>query len=102
MKKYKRKKTKVVNIGQVKIGGNNPIAIQSMTNTDTREIKDTIKQIKKLEREGCEIIRVAVPDDKAVKNIKEIKDNINTMIFYCVRSIINDIYSLIILYNLIL
>ncbi len=77
MKKYKRKKTKVVNIEQVKIGGNNPITIQSMTNTDTRKIKDTIKQIKKLEREGCEIVRVAVPDDKAVKNIKEIKDNIN-------------------------
>lgn len=77
MKKYKRKKTKVVNIGQVKIGGNNPITIQSMTNTDTRKAKETIKQIKKLEKEGCEIIRVAVPDDKAVKNIKEIKDNIN-------------------------
>jgi len=77
LKKYKRKKTKVVKIGPVKIGGNNPIAIQSMTNTDTRSKRKTIKQIKKLEMEGCEIIRVAVPDSDAAKNIKKIKKNIN-------------------------
>ncbi len=77
MKKYKRKKTKVVKIGSVEIGGNNPIAIQSMTNTDTRSKRKTIKQIKELEREGCEIIRVAVPDKDAAKNIKKIKKNIN-------------------------
>jgi (E)-4-hydroxy-3-methylbut-2-enyl-diphosphate synthase len=77
LKKYKRKKTKVVKIGSVKIGSNNDIAIQSMTNTDTNNIKDTVTQIKKLEKEGCEIIRVAVPDKQAAKNIKEIKKNIN-------------------------
>ncbi len=77
MKKYKRKKTKVVKIGRVKIGGNNPIAIQSMTNTDTRSKRKTIKQIEKLEREGCEIIRVAVPDLAAAKCIKKIKKSIN-------------------------
>jgi len=77
LKKYKRKKTKVVKIGSVEIGGNNPIAIQSMTNTDTRSKRKTIKQIKELEREGCEIIRVAVPDKDAAKNIKKIKKNIN-------------------------
>lgn len=77
MKKYKRKKTKVVKIGRVKIGGNNPIAIQSMTNTDTRRKRKTVKQIEKLEREGCEIIRVAVPDEKAAKNIGKIKKNMN-------------------------
>ena len=77
MKKYKRRKTKVVKIGSVKIGGNNSIAIQSMTNTDTRSKRKTINQIKQLEREGCEIIRVAVPDIEAAKNIKKIKEKIN-------------------------
>jgi (E)-4-hydroxy-3-methylbut-2-enyl-diphosphate synthase len=77
LKKYKRKKTKVVKIGSVKIGGNNPIAIQSMTNTDTRSKRKTIKQIQKLEREGCEIIRIAVPDIDAAKCIKKIKKKIN-------------------------
>ncbi len=77
MKKYKRKKTKVVKIGSVKIGGNNPIAIQSMTNTDTRSKRKTIKQIQKLEREGCEIIRVAIPDIDAARCIKKIKKKIN-------------------------
>jgi len=77
LKKYKRKKTKVVKIGSVKIGGNNPIAIQSMTNTDTRSKRKTIKQIQKLEREGCEIIRVAVPDIDAARCIKKIKKKIN-------------------------
>jgi len=77
LKKYKRKKTKVVKIGSVKIGGDNPIAIQSMTNTDTRSKRKTINQIKQLEREGCEIIRVAVPDIDAARNIKKIKKKIN-------------------------
>lgn len=77
MKKYKRKKTKVVKIGSVKIGGNNPIAIQSMTNTDTRSKRKTINQIKKLEFEGCEIIRVAVPDKKAAMSIGKIKKKIS-------------------------
>lgn len=77
MKKYKRKKTKVVKIGSVEIGGNNPIAIQSMTNTDTRSKRKTVKQIKKLEEEGCEIIRVAVPDEQAAKSIGKIKKKIN-------------------------
>lgn len=77
MKKYKRKQTKVVKIGSVAIGGNNPIAIQSMTNTDTRSKRKTINQIKKLEMEGCEIIRVAVPDKQAAMNIGKIKKKIN-------------------------
>ena len=77
MKKYKRKKTKVVQIGSVKIGGNNPITIQSMTNTDTRSKRKTVKQINNLTLEGCEIIRVAVPDIKAAKSIKKIKKKIN-------------------------
>ena len=77
MKKYKRKKTKVVQVGSVKIGGNNPITIQSMTNTDTRSKRKTIRQINELELEGCEIIRVAVPDVNAAKSIQKIKKKIN-------------------------
>lgn len=64
-------------IGGVKIGGNNPIPIQSMTNTDTRDYKKTTEQILKLEEAGCEIIRCAVPDLDAAYALKKIKENIN-------------------------
>lgn len=69
--------TKEVKIGNIKIGDNNPIAIQSMCNTDTRNPKETIAQIKELEKAGCEIIRVAVPDIAAADAISEIKKEIN-------------------------
>lgn len=72
-----RKKTKVINIGSVSIGGDNPIAIQSMTNTHTQDIKATIAQIKALEETGCDIIRSAVPDMEAAAAISEIKKHIN-------------------------
>lgn len=75
--KYSRKKTREVNIGGVKIGGDNPIAIQSMCNTDTRNVEETVKQIKELENAGCEIIRVAVPDMQAAEAIKDIKRQID-------------------------
>lgn len=75
--KYKRKVTREVNIGGVKIGGSNPIAIQSMCNTDTRDVKETVAQIKRLENSGCEIIRVAVPDMQAAEAIKDIKSQID-------------------------
>jgi (E)-4-hydroxy-3-methylbut-2-enyl-diphosphate synthase len=71
----KRKKTRVVKIGDLNIGGNNPIAIQSMTNTDTRDVQATINQINQLEEAGCEIVRVAVPDMEAAEAIKEIARN---------------------------
>ena len=71
------KQTKVVQIGKLKIGGGNPILIQSMCNTDTRDDSATVKQILKLEKAGCEIIRVAVPDIIAAKAIKNIKKNIH-------------------------
>ncbi|MFA7074412.1 MAG: flavodoxin-dependent (E)-4-hydroxy-3-methylbut-2-enyl-diphosphate synthase [Endomicrobiaceae bacterium] len=74
---FKRLDTKVINIGGVKIGGGNPIAVQSMTNTDTRDWKATVKQIKELENAGCEIIRVSVPDMESARNIKNIKKNIS-------------------------
>ncbi|MCX7903657.1 MAG: flavodoxin-dependent (E)-4-hydroxy-3-methylbut-2-enyl-diphosphate synthase [Caloramator sp.] len=73
----KRKKTKKVKIGNIFIGGDSPITIQSMTNTKTANVKDTIEQIKLLERAGCEIIRVAVPDEESAQAIRKIKKEIN-------------------------
>ena len=74
---YQRKKTRVVTCGNVKIGGDNPISVQSMANTDTRDAKATIAQIKRLEEAGCELVRVAVPDMEAAEKIAEIKAGIN-------------------------
>jgi (E)-4-hydroxy-3-methylbut-2-enyl-diphosphate synthase len=71
-----RKKTKTIKIGNIKIGGDNPIAVQSMCNTKTHNVSDTVKQIKELEKAGCEIVRVAVPDMKAAKAISAIKSQI--------------------------
>jgi (E)-4-hydroxy-3-methylbut-2-enyl-diphosphate synthase len=73
----KRKKTKIINLGGVSIGGDSPIVVQSMTNTNTRDVKSTITQIKKLEKSGCEIIRIAVPDKEAVSVIPVLKKKIN-------------------------
>lgn len=70
-------KTREISIGKVKIGGDNPVAIQSMCNTDTRDVASTVDQIKKLEDAGCEIVRVAVIDMEAAQAIKEIKKNIS-------------------------
>lgn len=72
-----RKLKNVVNIGGVLIGGNNPVAIQSMTNTDTRDVNATVAQIKALEDAGCEIIRCAVPDMTAAEAMGEIRKQIN-------------------------
>lgn len=69
--------TKEIKIGNIKIGGDNPISIQSMTNTLTKEADKTIGQIHKLEEEGCEIIRVSVPDVESVNALKQIKENIS-------------------------
>ncbi|ABR30137.1 4-hydroxy-3-methylbut-2-en-1-yl diphosphate synthase [Thermosipho melanesiensis] len=67
--------TKEINIGNVKIGGNNPIAIQSMTNTRTENIIETIDQIKKLYKAGCNLVRVSVPTYEAAKALKTITKN---------------------------
>lgn len=72
-----RRKTRIVNIGGVKIGGENPIAIQSMCNTDTRDVSETVRQILALEDAGCEIIRVAVPDMEAAQAVGKIKAKIH-------------------------
>lgn len=72
-----RKSTRVVDVGGVKIGGGNPVSIQSMCNTDTRDVKATVKQILQLEEAGCEIIRVAVPDMEAAEAVGKIKKEIH-------------------------
>jgi (E)-4-hydroxy-3-methylbut-2-enyl-diphosphate synthase len=71
-----RKITKAVKVGKLYVGGENPIVLQSMTNTDTRDFKSTINQIKALEEAGCQLIRCAVPDMQAAEAIKEIKKGI--------------------------
>lgn len=72
-----REQTKVVQIGGCKIGGGNPIAIQSMTNTKTEDIDATVKQILALEQAGCDIIRCAVPTIEAAKALAKIKQQIH-------------------------
>jgi (E)-4-hydroxy-3-methylbut-2-enyl-diphosphate synthase len=75
--KIERKKTRTIHIGNVPVGGPAPIAVQSMTNTYTQDVAATVKQIQGLEKAGCEIIRVAVPDQEAALAIKKIKARIS-------------------------
>ena len=70
-------KSRVIKVGSALIGGGNPVLIQSMTNTDTRDVEATVNQILELERPGCEIIRCAVPDENAAYALKHIKDKIH-------------------------
>lgn len=72
-----RRRTKEVRIGDVIIGGDHPIAIQSMTNTKTQDVEATVAQILQLERAGCQIIRCTVPDMEAAKALAEIKKQIH-------------------------
>ena len=75
--KITRRKTKIIKIGGVHIGGTNPIAIQSMAKTKTAHIERTVRQIKELEGLGCEIVRLAVKDSPDAKAIREIKNEVN-------------------------
>lgn len=70
-------KTTVVHIGDKKIGGDNPILVQSMTKTDTRDVSSTVNQILQLEEVGCELVRVAVPDMEAAEALSKIKKQIH-------------------------
>ncbi len=76
-RKINRKKTKVINVGDVKVGGDNPISVQSMTNTLTTDISATIKQIQAIHDEGADIVRVSCPDSDSSKALKEITKNVN-------------------------
>ena len=71
-----RRKTRTIQLGNLQIGGNSPISVQSMTNTDTRDTRATIEQIKRLEKAGCEIIRCAVLDQEAAEALRTIRDAI--------------------------
>ncbi len=72
----KRKKTKVIRVGNVKIGGDNPISIQSMTNTLTSDVKATIKQINDISEEGADLVRVSCPDEDSTLALKEITKHV--------------------------
>jgi len=72
-----RKITRQIKIGAVPVGGNAPVAVQSMTNTDTRDVAATVAQVSRLEAAGCEIIRVAVLDLEAARAIRAIREQIN-------------------------
>ena len=73
----KRRKTKVINVGDVKIGGDNPISVQSMTNTLTTDVKATINQINEIAEEGADIVRVSCPDAESSKALKEIVKHVS-------------------------
>jgi (E)-4-hydroxy-3-methylbut-2-enyl-diphosphate synthase len=71
-----RKKTKTISVGDVKVGGDNPITVQSMTNTLTTDIKATIEQINNIHKEGADLVRVSCPDEESSKALKEITKNV--------------------------
>ncbi len=73
----KRRKTKTINVGSVKVGGENPITVQSMTNTLTSDVKSTIKQIQEIQSEGADIVRVSCPDESSSKALKEITKHVD-------------------------
>ncbi|HOV86120.1 MAG TPA: flavodoxin-dependent (E)-4-hydroxy-3-methylbut-2-enyl-diphosphate synthase [Syntrophobacteraceae bacterium] len=73
MHETRRRLTRQIHIGEVPIGGSAPVAVQSMTNTDTRDYEKTVRQVRLLEELGCEIVRVAVPDETAVQQLSRIK-----------------------------
>ena len=73
----KRNKTKVINVGNVKIGGDNPISVQSMTNTLTKNVAATVKQINEIADAGADLVRVSCPDEESTKALREITKSIN-------------------------
>ena len=74
-REIKRRKTKEINVGHVKVGGDNPISVQSMTNTLTKDVQETVKQIEQIEEAGADIVRVSCPDEDSTKALKEIIKN---------------------------
>ena len=71
-REIKRRKTKEINVGHVKVGGDNPISVQSMTNTLTKDVKETINQINRVAEAGADIVRVSCPDEDSTKALKDI------------------------------
>ena len=75
-----RKKTKKIMVGKVEIGGDSPISVQSMTNTLTTDIKDTVKQIRSLEEVGADVVRVSCPDQESSLALRKIVKEVNVPI----------------------
>jgi (E)-4-hydroxy-3-methylbut-2-enyl-diphosphate synthase len=75
-----RKKTKKIKVGNIEVGGDAPISVQSMTNTLTTNVKDTVKQIKQLEEVGADIVRVSCPDQESSLSLKKIINQVNVPI----------------------
>ena len=76
----KRRKTKIIKVGKISVGGDSPITVQSMTNTLTTDVKSTIKQIHQLEEAGADIVRVSCPDENSTSSLKEIVKEISAPI----------------------
>ncbi len=74
-REIKRRKTKEIKVGHVKVGGDNPISVQSMTNTLTKDVKETVKQIEQIEEAGADIVRVSCPDEDSTKALGDIIKN---------------------------
>ena len=72
---FERKKTREVNIGGVKIGGGSPIAVQSMTNTDTHDMEATLRQVESLAKAGCDIVRITAPDEESARTFSYLKEH---------------------------
>ena len=72
-----RRKTRVVSVRGIPIGGECPVTVQSMTNTDTRDVESTVRQIRQLSQAGCDIVRVAVPDEEAAAAIQQVRDRVD-------------------------
>ncbi len=72
-----RHKTRLLRVGNVPLGGDSPVVVQSMTNTDTRDVAATVAQIERLVAGGCELVRVAVPDERAAEALRAIIDKVN-------------------------
>ena len=69
----KRRESKLIHVGNVAIGGNSPIAIQSMTNTDSHDFQSTYRQMKELEEAGCDIVRLTLPDLESCETVARLK-----------------------------
>ena len=79
-REVKRRKTRVVKVGKVLVGGDSPITVQSMTNTLTTDAKSTINQINLLEEKGADIVRVSCPDESSTQTLKDIIKNVSVPI----------------------
>ena len=73
LNKISRRKSSVIKVGNVPIGGGSPISVQSMTNTNTEDVKSTVKQVKELEEVGADIVRISTPSEESVVAFGQIK-----------------------------